>query len=92
MTNNSNSNNNNILLKEISKSKNKELKDLFPYGFGIHHAGMLRSDRRLVERCFLEGSIKVIIFFLKKKNFLKGTLLYCHFSLGCKFTSSYRNY
>lgn len=28
-------------------------------GIGIHHAGMLRSDRNLVERLFGEGLIKV---------------------------------
>ena len=30
-----------------------------PPGIGIHHAGMLRSDRNLVERAFGQGLIKV---------------------------------
>ena len=46
--------------KEVEKSKNKELKMLFQYGFGIHHAGMLRSDRSLTEKLFYEGYIKVL--------------------------------
>ena len=28
-------------------------------GLGMHHAGMLRSDRNLVERLFRDGVIKV---------------------------------
>ncbi|KAI9305339.1 Sec63 Brl domain-containing protein [Cunninghamella echinulata] len=46
--------------KEVSKSRNRELKELLPSGFGIHHAGMLRSDRSLTERLFAEGVIKVL--------------------------------
>ncbi|KAG0745424.1 hypothetical protein G6F62_005146 [Rhizopus arrhizus] len=46
--------------KEITRSRNKEMKELFQYGFGIHHAGMLRSDRSLTERMFAEGVIKVL--------------------------------
>jgi activating signal cointegrator complex subunit 3 len=47
-------------LKEVSKSRNRELKELFPLGLGIHHAGMLRADRSLVERLFSQGYIKVL--------------------------------
>ncbi|RCH92282.1 hypothetical protein CU097_011673 [Rhizopus azygosporus] len=46
--------------KEIARSRNKEMKELFQYGFGIHHAGMLRSDRSLTERMFADGSLKVL--------------------------------
>ena len=45
--------------RELGISRNKELKELFNFGFGIHHAGMLRSDRNLVERLFREKAIKV---------------------------------
>ena len=48
--------------KEISTSRNKEMKELFDAGFGIHHAGMLRSDRSMMERMFEDGAIKVGIF------------------------------
>ncbi|XP_038655200.1 activating signal cointegrator 1 complex subunit 3 isoform X1 [Scyliorhinus canicula] len=47
--------------KQIQKSRNKQLRELFPDGFGIHHAGMLRQDRNLVESCFSRGHIKVLV-------------------------------
>lgn len=47
--------------KNIRKSRNKQLQELFQYGFAIHHAGMLRSDRNLVEKYFREGYIKVLV-------------------------------
>lgn len=34
---------------------------MFPEGFGIHHAGMLRSDRSLMESMFSKGHLKVLI-------------------------------
>lgn len=42
------------------KNRSKDLRDLFPHGFGIHHAGMFRSDRNLTEKMFLSGAIKVL--------------------------------
>lgn len=51
-----------IFSREVSlKSRNKDLKELFSGGFGIHNAGMLRSDRNLVEKMFASGAIKVLI-------------------------------
>jgi replicative superfamily II helicase len=47
-------------LREVQKSRNKELKELFMSGLGIHHAGMLRSDRALSERLFEKGLLKVL--------------------------------
>ncbi|XXG84546.1 hypothetical protein AAC387_Pa10g2047 [Persea americana] len=41
---------------------NNDLKDLLPYGFAIHHAGMARVDRELVEIFFTDGSIQVLVF------------------------------
>lgn len=35
--------------------------DLLPYGFAIHHAGMSRVDRTLVEELFAAGHIKVLV-------------------------------
>ncbi|CAI2176157.1 20276_t:CDS:10 [Funneliformis geosporum] len=46
--------------RDVMKSRNKELKELFQYGLGIHHAGMLRADRSMTERLFSEGFIKVL--------------------------------
>jgi len=48
-----------LFRREISQSRNKEMKLLFDHGFGIHHAGMLRSDRNLMERLFEAKAIKV---------------------------------
>ena len=45
--------------RDIGESKNREMKRLFDKGFGIHHAGMLRSDRTLMEKLFLERAVKV---------------------------------
>lgn len=41
--------------------KNLELKDLLPYGFAIHHAGMTRVDRTLVEDLFADKHIQVLV-------------------------------
>ena len=30
---------------DLSRSRNKKLMELFDNGFGVHHAGLLRSDR-----------------------------------------------
>ncbi|KAJ1551653.1 activating signal cointegrator 1 complex subunit [Nowakowskiella sp. JEL0078] len=49
-----------VAMKEINKSRNREMKELFSAGFGIHHAGMLRSDRTITERYFEKGLTKVL--------------------------------
>ena len=41
--------------------QNAELKDLLPYGFAIHHAGMSRVDRTLVEELFADKHIQVLV-------------------------------
>lgn len=46
--------------REMERSKGRELRELFKNGFGVHHAGMLRSDRNLTERMFGDGLIKVL--------------------------------
>jgi len=46
---------------QMSHSRNKQLRELFPDGFAIHHAGMLRQDRNLVERYFADGLVRVIV-------------------------------
>ena len=48
--------------KSIAESRNKEMKQLFDHGFGIHNAGMLRSDRNMTERMFESRAIKVPFF------------------------------
>lgn len=46
---------------KIQRSRNKQMKEMFPEGFGIHHAGMLRSDRNLMESMFSKGHVKVLV-------------------------------
>ena len=43
------------------EAKNSDLKELLPYGFAIHHAGMSRSDRTLVEDLFADKHIQVLV-------------------------------
>jgi pre-mRNA-splicing helicase BRR2 len=50
-----------ILNEEAGNVKDSNLKDLLPFGFGIHHAGMNREDRALVEDLFADGSIQVLV-------------------------------
>lgn len=47
--------------KQMAKSRNKQLREIFDDGFAVHHAGLLRSDRNLVERLFSEGHIRVLV-------------------------------
>eukprot|EP00887_Chlorella_sp_A99_P000213 scaffold13.g213.t1 len=47
-----------FLQRDVRKSRNREVAELFESGLGIHHAGMLRTDRNLMERCFGQGLIK----------------------------------
>jgi activating signal cointegrator complex subunit 3 len=44
----------------VEKSRNKEVREHFNNGMGIHHAGMLRHDRKLTEQMFSDGAIKVL--------------------------------
>ena len=46
--------------KQLERSRNKELQSLFYSGLAFHHAGMVRSDRSLVESLFAAGYIKVL--------------------------------
>ena len=49
-----------VVAEGIKKSRNRELAEVFESGLGIHHAGMLRADRTLVEAAFSAGAIKVL--------------------------------
>ena len=44
---------------EAESCKNTDLRDLLPFGFAIHHAGMARADRTLVEDLFADGHVQV---------------------------------
>ena len=49
-----------ILREECEEVQNADLKDVLQYGFGIHHAGMSRDDRELVEDLFDKRHIAVL--------------------------------
>ncbi|RDA90463.1 hypothetical protein CP533_3932 [Ophiocordyceps camponoti-saundersi (nom. inval.)] len=46
--------------RDIRTSRSKDLRELLSKGIGIHHAGMARADRNLMERLFGEGVLKVL--------------------------------
>lgn len=50
-----------ILAEEADSVNDPGLKDLMPYGFGIHHAGMSKADRTSVEDLFADGSLQVLV-------------------------------
>ncbi|KAF7094703.1 hypothetical protein CFC21_096990 [Triticum aestivum] len=50
-----------ILCAHAELVKSSDLKDLLPYGFAIHHAGLARVDRELVEKLFVDKHIQVLI-------------------------------
>jgi pre-mRNA-splicing helicase BRR2 len=47
-----------ILQEEADSSKDAALKELLPFGFAIHHAGMQRADRSMVEDLFADGHVQ----------------------------------
>lgn len=50
-----------LLTAEAANAKNDALKELLPFGFAIHHAGMTRADRTLVEELFADNHIQVLV-------------------------------
>ncbi|CDJ40308.1 sec63 domain-containing DEAD/DEAH box helicase, putative [Eimeria tenella] len=50
-----------ILQAEAEAVKTQDLKDLLPYGFAVHHAGLPRTDRKLVEDLFADRHIQVLV-------------------------------
>lgn len=55
--------------------KNPDLKDLLPFGFAVHHAGLMRSDRTLVEDLFADKHIQVLV---STATLAWGVNLPCH--------------
>ena len=47
-------------VRSVNKTRNRDLRDLFERGLGIHHAGMVRHDRLLTEKLFESGHIRVL--------------------------------
>eukprot|EP01133_Synstelium_polycarpum_P001014 gene1014-1153_t len=52
---------NKFATREMDKARAKEIRDLFQSNVSIHHAGLLRHDRNLVEKFFADGSIRVLV-------------------------------
>ncbi|OIT02580.1 dexh-box atp-dependent rna helicase dexh12 [Nicotiana attenuata] len=50
-----------ILQSQTELIKSNDLKDVLPYGFAIHHAGLARTDRQLVEELFAAGHVQVLV-------------------------------
>jgi pre-mRNA-splicing helicase BRR2 len=50
-----------ILAEEAENVDDAALKDILPYGFGIHHAGLSLPDRDSVASLFSDGSIQVLV-------------------------------
>ncbi|GAV48901.1 hypothetical protein ZYGR_0N03060 [Zygosaccharomyces rouxii] len=46
--------------KDLGKNRDKDIKEIFQFGFGVHHAGLARTDRNLTEKMFKDGAIKVL--------------------------------
>lgn len=45
----------------MNSAKSRELQNFLQNGIGIHHAGLLRSDRNLTEKMFSQGHIRLLI-------------------------------
>ncbi|KAH9247473.1 hypothetical protein BASA83_008637 [Batrachochytrium salamandrivorans] len=50
-----------ILQSESENCTNEDLKEILPYGFAIHHAGMNRLDRALVEDLFRDKNVRILV-------------------------------
>ena len=50
-----------VLTEEAESISDRDLKELLPYGFAIHHAGMSRADRSSVEDLFAGGMVQVLV-------------------------------
>lgn len=46
--------------KEVARSKTADIRELCARGVGIHNAGLPRVDRKLVEKLFAEGVIRLL--------------------------------
>jgi pre-mRNA-splicing helicase BRR2 len=64
-----------ILKAETDNAKSPDLKELLKYGFAIHHAGLVRSDRTLVEDLFADKHVQVLV---STATLAWGVNLPCH--------------
>eukprot|EP00842_Homolaphlyctis_polyrhiza_P002554 jgi/Hompol1/329/HPOL_001394-RA len=45
----------------ITNVKDQSLKLALPFGIGLHHAGLIESDRKLSEELFINGKIQILV-------------------------------
>ncbi|ORX68028.1 Sec63-domain-containing protein [Linderina pennispora] len=50
-----------ILEDAAESTRDQALKELLPFGFGCHHAGMSKADRGQMEDLFANGRLKVLV-------------------------------
>ncbi|KAK1370135.1 hypothetical protein POM88_036227 [Heracleum sosnowskyi] len=50
-----------ILSAHTELVRSNDLKDLFPYGFAVHHAGKNGADRQLVQKLFGDAYVQVLV-------------------------------
>jgi pre-mRNA-splicing helicase BRR2 len=50
-----------ILKMESQNCINNDVKDLLPFGIGVHHAGLPRTDRKTIEDLFARKHIQVLV-------------------------------
>lgn len=50
-----------ILKLEAEEMDNRSLKEIVPAGFGIHHAGLNKRERSVVEDLFAQGHLQVLV-------------------------------
>eukprot|EP01065_Artemidia_motanka_P043101 TRINITY_DN5922_c1_g1_i1.p1 TRINITY_DN5922_c1_g1~~TRINITY_DN5922_c1_g1_i1.p1 ORF type:complete len:2177 (+),score=912.07 TRINITY_DN5922_c1_g1_i1:805-6531(+) len=50
-----------ILRSEVDAVKDPALRDLLPFGFAVHHAGLHQRDRALVEDLFRDKHVQVLV-------------------------------
>lgn len=50
-----------ILNLEANNTSNKNVAEILPMGFGVHHAGLNKSDRSVIEDLFAQGHIQVLV-------------------------------
>ena len=69
-----------VLQTEAEGCLDNALKDLLPFGFAIHHAGMARTDRALVEDLFADGHVQArpdLCFYLACACMHAATFIEC---------------
>ena len=50
-----------ILKTEGEKTINNDVRDLLPFGIGVHHAGLPRQDRSMIEDLFAARHLQVLV-------------------------------